>query len=172
MAGVDTNQMQTFRQQGGKVAQAGDYTASIVLTNSSTNYLYQAYVGPVAASSSNTLSIFVDDNAITAGTVNTQAGDVNRTWYDGVSFAAVSSYPLRITGLTPNGASHSVKLTWSSLPASATLLPQKFTVQKKSSLSDSNWTVLASGISSAGSATSFTDISFTNGSAFYRVTMP
>src|SRR5262249_17095405 len=72
-AGMNTNQMQTFRQMACKSVQAADYTSPLVLTNSATNFLYQAYVGRVAASISNTISVFVDDNPVAVASTGTLA---------------------------------------------------------------------------------------------------
>jgi hypothetical protein len=47
-----------------------------------------------------------------------------------------------------------------------------FTVEKKNSLNDANWTTLATNVIITGGAPSFTDGSTTNGSAFYRITLP
>jgi BNR repeat-containing family member len=172
MAGTDTNQMQTYREQGSEVVHASDYTSAIVLTNEVTNFLYQAYVGRVTASSSNTVSVFVDDNAIAVGATGTLAGDTNRTWYDGVSYAAVTPFQLSITNVTYNANTKSVTLSWNSIPPQSSLLPQRFTVQRKNSLSDTGWTTVATNILSAGSTTLFSDAAATNGSAFYRITLP
>ena len=38
--------------------QPGDHNSMLVLTNASTNFMYQAYVGRVTASSSNAVSVF------------------------------------------------------------------------------------------------------------------
>jgi len=78
MSGLATNQMQVFRQMACKTVQPGDHNSTLVLTNSATNFLYQAYVGRMIASSSNTVSVFVDDNAIALGSTTT-LWSANRT---------------------------------------------------------------------------------------------
>jgi hypothetical protein len=142
-----------------------------VLSNASPNFLYQAYVGRITASVSNTLSVFVDDNATIVGTTSTLAGNTNRTWYDGVSFAKVGTpAPLSIQ-IVQRSAPTTFTLGWNSLPPGL-LQPQTFTVQKKSALTDTNWTTLSTGIPSAGSTTEFTDDSAGADAAFYRITSP
>lgn len=73
-----------------------------------TNFLYEAYVGRTTASSSNTVSVFVNDNAIAVGTTNTLADDINRTWYDGVSCAAVTPPQFSVTDVAYNADTKSV----------------------------------------------------------------
>ena len=111
MAGTATNQMQVFRQMACKTVQAGDHDATLVLTNSSTNFLYQAYVGRVTASVSNSVSAFVDDNAALTGTAGTPGSDTTRTWYDGVSYAAVTPWQLAVTNTAYDPNAQSVTLT-------------------------------------------------------------
>jgi hypothetical protein len=165
MAGLTTNQMQVYRQMACKTVQPGDHNSTLVLTNAATNYLYQAYVGRVAASSSNTVSVFVDDNAIAVATTSTLAGNTNRTWYDGISFARVE--PFRITSVVknPNG---SVTLTWNSIPSDSSLMPATYTVLRKTALTDLIWTTVATGIPSAGTSTTYTD-NPPGGAAYYWV---
>jgi hypothetical protein len=169
MAGTATNQMQVFRQMACKVIQPGDHDSVLILTNANTNYLYQAYLGRVTASISNTISAYIDDNAVAVGTTATLAGNTNRTWYDGISYAVVTPFQFAITNISYNTASNSVTLTWNSLPPQSLLIPQSFNVQRKNSLSDSNWTALATGIISAGNSTTFTDLVGNRSAAFYRV---
>ena len=171
-AGLATNQMQTYRQMACQSVKASDYTSPPVLTNSSTNFLYQAYVGRVVASSSNTIAVFVDDNAVAVGTTGTLAGNTNRTWYDGISYAAITPGNLRVTRILRNPANNSTTLTWNSIPPDSSLSLPRYSVQRKASLSDSNWTIIASAIFSAGNFTSFTDNTGTASSAFYRITSP
>ena len=151
MAGKATNQMQVFRQMACKTVQSGDYNFTLVLTNASTNFLYQAYVGRVTASSSNTVSVFVDDNAVAVGTTGTLAGDTNRTWYDGISYAAATPFVFSVTNVVYRAASNSVTLAWNSVPPQSLLLRQSFTVQKKTSLSDAAWITVATNVVSGGS---------------------
>ncbi len=172
MAGMTTNQMQVYRQMACKIVQPGDHNSTLVLTNAATNFLYQAYVGRLTASSSNTVSVFVDDNAIALGSMTTLVASANRTWYDGVSYAAVTPLQFGVTNVAYNANAKSVTFAWNSVPPGSSLLPQSFTVQKKNSLGDANWTTAATNLPSAGGTTSFSDNSATNGSAFYRITLP
>jgi hypothetical protein len=165
MAGLTTNQMQVYRQMACKTVQPGDHDSTLVLTNSATNYLYQAYVGRVAASSSNTVSVFVDDNAIAVATTSTLAGNTNRTWYDGISFARVESFRITSVVKNPNG---SVTLTWNSIPADSSLMPSTYTVLRKAALTDSTWATVATGIPSGGTSTTYTD-NAPGGAAYYWV---
>jgi len=172
LAGMAPNQMQTFRQMACRTVQPGDHDSVLVLTNSSADFLYQAYVGRMSASVSNTLSVFVDDNAVVTGTTSTLGSDTTRTWYDGVSYAKVQeAEALRIQNVARSGPA-AVTLIWNSMPPESLLPPQTFTVQKRDSLTDSSWTTLETGIPSAGSTTTFTDNSATSRTAFYRVTSP
>jgi len=172
MAGLSTNRMQLFRQMASKEVRAGDHNTSLVLTNhaDSTNFLYQAYLGRIVASSSNTLSVFVDDNDIIAGTTNTPIGDFLRTWYDGISYAKVD--PFQITSATYNPAGPSVTLTWNSVRPESSLTTPTYTVQKKNSLDETDWTTVATGIASGGFSTTNIDNSVSGSMAFYRVTWP
>ena len=43
VAGLTTNQMQVYRQMACKTVQAGDHNSLLVITNASTNFLYQAF---------------------------------------------------------------------------------------------------------------------------------
>ena len=171
MAGIATNQMQVYRQMACKIVQPGDHASALVLTNASTNFLYQAYVGRITASSSNTVSVFVDDNATVTGTSGTLGGNTNRTWYDGVSYAAVKPFLLTITNLTFNAGAQSVTLSWNSALTQSSLLPQSCLLQKKNFLSDAIWITVMTNVVSSGPA-SFTDDSATNGSAFFRLKYP
>jgi hypothetical protein len=167
MGGSATNQMQIYRSVGGKEVQSGDHDSAIVLTNGSA-FLYQAYVGRVTASSSNTVSVFVDDNALATGTTSGLVGDTVRTWYDGISYAKVN--PLHIVSAIHNG--NAVTLTWNSISPQLSLTTPSYSVQKKNSLTDANWITLTNGIPSAGSATTFIDTTATGSAAFYRISWP
>jgi hypothetical protein len=171
MAGTVTNQMQVFRQMASKIVQPGDHNSALVLTNANTNYLYQAYLGRMTASSSNTITVYVDDNALAVGTTGTLAGNTNRTWYDGLSYAAVMPFQFAITNTSYDGNAKTVTLTWNSMPAQSLMIPQSFSVERKISLGDSNWTAVATGIISAGNVTTFTDPVGNQTAAFYRITI-
>lgn len=172
MAGTATNQMQVYRQMACKTVQPGDHNSTLVLTNAATNFLYQAYVGRVTASDSNTVSAFVDDDALVVGTTTTLAGDTNRTWYDGVSYAPVTPLQCGVTNVAYDAGAKSVTIAWNLASRSSSLLPQSFLVQKKNSLNDANWITMATNVVFGGVVPSFTDNSATNGSAFYRITLP
>ena len=170
MAGLATDQMQIYRQIACKTVRPGNHLSALVLTNNNTNFLYQAYLGRAVASSSNTLTVFVDDNAIKTGTTTPLIGDTARSWYEGVSFARVT--PLQITSVTRDSLTLSTTLTWSSTPNSLSLTTPTYTVQKKNALSDVGWTNVAAGLASGGSTTSYADTSSGNAAAFYRVSSP
>ena len=171
-AGLATNQIQIYRQMACKSVQGTDYAFPPVLTNSATNFLYQAYVGRATASSSNTIAIFVDDNAAAVATIGTLAGNTNRTWYDGISYAVVIPRNLHVTKILHSPSDYTTTLTWNSIPPDSSLAFPAYSVQKKQSLTDANWITIASGLFSTGSATSFTDNPATASSAFYRITSP
>ena len=172
MTGMATNQMQVYRQMACKTVQPGHHNSTLILTNSSGNFLYQAYAGRVTASSSNTVSVFVDDNATVTGTTATQAGNTVRTWYDGVSYAKIDTAPpLSIQAVAMSGPT-AVTLVWNSQTPPALLAPRTFTVQKKETLTDAVWTTVATGITSTGITTTFTDNSATADQAFYRIISP
>lgn len=169
-AGLDTNQMRVFRQMACKQVEAGDHTTPLEITNIAENaYLYQAYVGRVTVTTSETVSVFVDDEAIATGTTGPLTGNTVRTWYDGVSYAKVEG--LRIRGIARN-LDGSVTLTWDPVPPERSLATPKYAVQKKNSLDDPTWVTIASGLPSGGTTTSYTDRTATNSTAFYRVTLP
>jgi hypothetical protein len=170
MAGLSTNGMQIFRQMACQEVDPGDHDTTLVLTNGSNAFLYQAYLGRVAASSSETLDVFVDDYAIQTGTAGTSIGDTARTWYDGISCAKVNSF--QVTDVARNPGAHSVTINWNSIPPQSSLTTPTYTVEKKNSLSDPTWIVLATGLSSGGSTSTYIDTSANGSAAFYRVTWP
>jgi hypothetical protein len=144
-----------------------------VLTNTSptTNYLYQAYVGRTVASSSNTITVFIDDNAMRTGGT-TLLGNTNRTWYDGISYAKVN--PFQIQKIYSSGPS-AIALVWNSPPPEMSLTTPSYTVQKTSSLNPPiSWTTMATGIPATSQAYTTTNVdnSASGSTAFYRVTRP
>jgi len=165
-AGLATNQMRILRQVAGQQVQPGDYSTALVGTNSSTNFLYQAFVGRVTGSA---LNVFVDDEPIQTGTASTSLGDTVRTWFEGVSYARVEG--LRITNVAKN-SNGSVALTWNSVPADLSLLSPTYTVLRKSALSEPTWTTVATGILSSGNSTSYPDNAPGSESAYYRIAAP
>jgi len=166
-AGMSAGNMQILRQLGGQAVEPGFHTASIVLTNSSTNVLYQAYVGRVTG---DTIAVFVDDEPIVTGTTGPTAGDTVRTMYDGISYAKVSAFG--IIDVAYNAGGTSATVTWQSAPPEASLSTTTYSLWKKSALTDLNWTLVASGIPSSGASTSHVDSSAGDASAFYRVSVP
>ena len=115
------------------------------------------------------MSVFVDGDAAVVGTASTLAGNTNRTWYDGVSYAAVNPFQIQTAFRTgPN----SMAVVWNSTAPPETLTTPTYTLQKKNSLNDANWTTVATGILSGGSSTTNADTSATGAAAFYRVTLP
>jgi hypothetical protein len=86
-AGLSTSSLQLFRSMACKEVDSSDYTVTPVRSGSNSTFLYQAYLGRVKGVRS--FDVIVDDSAYTVGT-STQRGDVNRTWYDGVSYARVN----------------------------------------------------------------------------------
>jgi hypothetical protein len=173
VAGLTANTMQTYRSQKCEQVQPWMEDTALVLTNTSpvNNYLYQAYVGRVVVTNNFTVNVLVGGNALqTGGNGTTFGGNTNRTWYDGVSYAKVS--PLQITGAAYNAAASSVTLVWNSPPPQFSLTTPTYSVQKKNSLTDPNWTTVATGIPSGGYTTTNIDSSATGSSAFYRVTWP
>ena len=98
-AGLSANSMQLFRSMACKEVDSGSHNISMV-QSAGGNYLYQAYLGRVQVPLNGTLNVFVDDSAVQAGTNSTLRGDIDRTWYDGVSYAFVGQ-PLTIV-LTPD----------------------------------------------------------------------
>jgi len=96
----------------------------------------------------------------------------SRPCYDGISYAAVTPFQFAITNVSYNPNAQAATLTWNSIPRQSLLLPQKFTVLKKTSLNALDWTVVATGVVASGSATAFTDHVGDPNSAFYRITMP
>jgi len=85
-AGLSANTMQLFRSMACKQVDSMDYTLAPVLSGGNNTFLYQAYLGRVQGVRS--INVIVDDSAYTIGT-STLRGDVNRTWYDGISYASV-----------------------------------------------------------------------------------
>jgi hypothetical protein len=174
LAGLDPATMQVYRAEKCEQVQPANQDSNLVLTNATptANYLYQAYVGRAVASVSNTLAVLVGGSAIaTGGNGATLGGNTNRTWYDGVSYAKVD--PFQIQKVYPSGPS-AVTLVWNSPPPEMSLTTPTYTLQKKNSLSDTNWTTVATGITAVPKtyATTNVDHSASGNAAFYRVTWP
>jgi len=91
-AGLTENSMQLFRQMACEQVDSTDYYTPIITTGGNNTFLYRAYIGRVNVTSLETLSIFIDDDAVKTGT-NSLTGDIARTWYDGISYAKVYNGP-------------------------------------------------------------------------------
>ena len=90
-AGLSASGMQLFRQMACKEVEDGDHNSKLVLSGSGNIFLYQAYLGSVQVSAGSTFNVFVDDSAYQVATTGTLRGDIDRTCYDGVSYAAVNT---------------------------------------------------------------------------------
>jgi hypothetical protein len=90
-AGLSAGGTQLFRQMACKQVDADAHQTALVLAGSGNTFLYQAYVGRVVVAASETVTVFVDDDAIQTGTTGTLIGNTARTWYDGVSYARVQT---------------------------------------------------------------------------------
>lgn len=88
-AGLSLNTMQVFRSMACKEVDSSEYITTPVRSGSGNTFLYQAYIGRVQVSGTNTFNVFVDDSAVQVGSTNLK-GDIDRTWYDGVSYASVN----------------------------------------------------------------------------------
>jgi hypothetical protein len=168
VAGLSTNNLQLFREMACKEVEPGEHNTTLVLSNSSA-FLYQAYVGRITGAS---VDVFIDDNDIQTGTTGTAAGDTVRTWYDGVSYAAVTPVQINLN-ITYDRNASSATLSWNSIaPLLTSPATVTYTVQKKNLLTDPDWITLATGLPTAGSMTSYIDNSAGGGAGFYRVTSP
>jgi hypothetical protein len=90
-AGLSPDAMQLFRSMACKQVEDGDHDTKLVLTGTNNIGLYQAYLGRVQAVSGNAFDVFVDDSAVQVATTGTLRGDIDRTCFDGVSYALVST---------------------------------------------------------------------------------
>ena len=98
-AGLSETQTRLFRQMACKQVEAGDHQSAVVLSAAGgTVSLYQAYAGRVTAAAGESLRVYVDDDAVQTGTTGTLIGNTARTWYDGVSYATVSTGPTAVAG--------------------------------------------------------------------------
>src|SRR5262249_30245041 len=66
-AGLIVTNMQTFRSQKCEQVQQPTEDTTLVLTNGTTNFLYQAYVGRVSVSNNLIVTVYVGANAILTG---------------------------------------------------------------------------------------------------------
>jgi hypothetical protein len=114
-AGLSANSMQLFRSMACKEVDNGSHDVNLTLSGSGNTFLYQAYLGRVQVSDNGDFNVFVDDSAVQVGTTSTLRGDVDRTWYDGVSYAKVSTaviVPVELTNFTANAVNNVVELDW------------------------------------------------------------
>lgn len=79
----------------------------------------------------------------------------------------VSSLAISSVKDVPNAGTNNVTLTWQPAPSGGDI-SSGFSVYRKTSLTNANWTLLQSGIAS----TNYTDATATNNVSFYRVTIP
>jgi hypothetical protein len=87
-AGLSVDNIQIFRTMACKQVDSNDYTIKPLFSGAGNTFLYQAYLGRVSGVRS--FNVFVDDSAYKVGTTTPLAGNINRTWYDGVSYANVN----------------------------------------------------------------------------------
>ena len=90
-AGLNSHNLQIFRQMACKQVDSNAHTSTLELSGGGNTYLYQAYLGRVELDVDDTLEVFIDDEPIQTGTVNTLVGSWCRTWYDGISYICLSS---------------------------------------------------------------------------------
>jgi hypothetical protein len=90
-AGLSPAGMRLFRSMACQEVDSADYDVAPIRSGTDGAFLYQAYLGRVQISGANTFDVFVDDSAYQIGSASTLQGDINRTWYDGLSYARVNS---------------------------------------------------------------------------------
>ncbi|HLX95274.1 MAG TPA: hypothetical protein VKU37_05985 [Verrucomicrobiae bacterium] len=170
-AGLSLTNMPIYRSEKCEQVQPWTQDTSLVLTNitPASNYLYQAYVGRVAVSNNLSIKVYVDGYDVATGLTGTATGNTCRTWYDGVSYAAVE--PFQIQNVYRSGPS-AVTLVWNSPPPEMSLTTPAYTVQKTTSLNPPiTWTTVATGIPATSEAYTTTNVdnSASDSAAFYRV---
>jgi hypothetical protein len=92
-AGLSEDNMKIFRQMASKQVENGYHHSSLILVGGGNTFLYQAYLGRVNVADSDSIEVFVDDEAIETGTTSNLIGDISRTWYDGISYATLGKEP-------------------------------------------------------------------------------
>jgi hypothetical protein len=97
-AGLSIDNMQIFRSMACKQVDSIDYAIAPLRSGANNTFLYQAYLGRIGGIRS--FNVIVDDSAYQVGTTAPMKGDINRTWYDGVSYASVNI----VTNVTDNKA--------------------------------------------------------------------
>ncbi len=88
-AGLSQDNMKLFRSMACKSVTPSEYGTSPIINTGDSVYLYQAYLGRVKNIQS--VDVFIDDLPYMVGTDSpTLRGDINRTWYDGISYAKIN----------------------------------------------------------------------------------
>jgi len=88
-AGLSKDNTQLFRSMSCSQVSSSDYYEEPVIATGDSVYLYQAYVGRV--NNKRSIDVFINDSSYMVGTSSpSMRGDVNRTWYDGVSYAKIN----------------------------------------------------------------------------------
>ena len=90
-AGLFPDQMQVFRHMACQQVVDGAHESQLALSGDGNTFLYQAYLGRIQTESNMSCEVFVDDNALRTGSSSSLANSTARTWYDGISYAEVSS---------------------------------------------------------------------------------
>jgi hypothetical protein len=90
-AGLNSQNLQFFRQMACQQVDSNAHTTTLELSGGGNTFLYQAYLGRVEQEIGDTLEVFIDDEPIQTGTVNTVIGSWCRTWYDGISYICTPS---------------------------------------------------------------------------------
>jgi len=87
VAGLNEDQMQIYRSMASRQVNKDEYI-NIPIHKENNIFLYEAYAGRVSGVES--IDIYIDDWAYRVGTSSPMLeGDVNRTWYDGITYAKV-----------------------------------------------------------------------------------
>ena len=90
-AGLTSTSMQIFRHMACQQVVDGAHTTKLDLSDTLNTFLYQAYLGRVQVSTNTNIDIYIDDQANAAGSTALSRSNTVRTWYDGISYANVSS---------------------------------------------------------------------------------
>jgi hypothetical protein len=90
-AGLSEDDMQVFRHMASQQVAEGVHYSPMILTGEGNTFLYQAYIGRTYAQRDENYFVYIDDHAISTGSTSLSSGGTARTWYDGISYARVSS---------------------------------------------------------------------------------
>jgi hypothetical protein len=88
-AGLAGDEMHVFRGVGSQPVEEGAQGGAVDTTSSGGARLHRAYLGRVDVRANAAVDVFVDDYAFAVGPRAPRSGNDVRTWYDGVSYAAV-----------------------------------------------------------------------------------